>query len=468
MALLVEPARHECTTIGAKLDLELLAKTRPPPFVIETCEREVEGCATTRRTGEFEQDADSALAGSNVHGANVSCRKLRRRRRRRRVEVVADVLSRVLVPGAVGTGCSRFDLAVCILTFATLLLGLRDRGGEGASLGIDVRWSRQVSVGLESDRGRPDARGLLQLRPERQPHPDDRRCRTGQLRLRHAQQAHLGQPRNEGFAYGYDAASNLTQTTYPDGTVVSYAYDDDERMLSAATGGQTTNYAYNAASDLTKTTFPAGNGYAETRTYDRAGQLIDVKNANAAGVLSEFAYTLDPVGNPTTIVTSGGTSETATYGYDLLDRLTSVCFKSSCPRSNDPYIRWTYDKVGNRLTETRPSGPTTYGYNAADELTAAGSTAYGYDQNGNQTAAGTRSFSYDLANRLTSTTSGTTTTTYAYDGDGVRLKAQTGPGAAEITNYLWDVNGELPQLALEQDGANTPLRRYSTAPHASR
>ncbi|MGH3809688.1 MAG: hypothetical protein ACRDRU_24310, partial [Pseudonocardiaceae bacterium] len=49
-----------------------------------------------------------------------------------------------------------------------------------------------------------------------------------------------------------------------------------------------------------------------------------------------------------------------------------------------------------------------------------------YDPNGNQTQAGIRSFTYDAANRLSSTTASGTTASYAYDGDGLRLRASTG------------------------------------------
>lgn len=264
----------------------------------------------------------------------------------------------------------------------------------------------------------------------------------------------------DSFSYAYDSAGNLTSRTYPDGTTTSYGYDPGDQLASATSGGATTNYGYDVAGELTQTTLPASNGYVETRTYDRAGRLTEVKNANGGSVLSDFTSTLDAVGNPTTIVRSGATSETATYGYDANDRLTSVCYQTSCPGGSDPFIRWTYDAVGNRLTEARPSGTTSYSYNAADELTSAGSTSYSYDQNGNETAAGSRTFTYDLPNRLVSTTSGSTTTDYTYDGADNRLQASTGSQASARTKYLWDANGSLPQIALVRDGNDALLRRY--------
>jgi RHS repeat-associated protein len=262
------------------------------------------------------------------------------------------------------------------------------------------------------------------------------------------------------FSYVYDAANNLTQTTYPDNTVVTRGYDNDERLTSTASGGLTTSYGYDPASDLTTTTLPSGNGYVETRTYDRAGRLIGITNKKAATTLSGFSWTLDPAGNPTSNVRTGATSETDTYTYDNLDRLTSVCFQTSCPGGSDPFIRWTYDDVGNRLSEARPSGTTNYTYNNSDQLTQAGPTAYTYDSNGNEKTSGSTTFNYNMLNQLVSTTTGSTTTTYTYDGLGKRLQASTGTQAASKTNYLWDVNGDLPQIALERNGNNQLLRRY--------
>ena len=260
------------------------------------------------------------------------------------------------------------------------------------------------------------------------------------------------------FSYSYDPAGNVLSRTYPDATQTSYSYDEDNRLATVASGGNTTSYAYDAASNLTQTTLPTANGYIETRSYDRAGRLTEVNNAKTGSTLGDYVSTLDPVGNPTSI--QDGTN-TTTYTYDVNDRLTGVCYQASCAGAGDPFIRWTYDKVGNRLTETRPTGATSYTYNQLDQLTSTGSTSYTYDQNGNEKSAGTRMFTYDLANRLKTTTSGNSTTTYSYDGDGTRLQASTGTQASKKTNYLWDTNRDLPQLALERDGNNNLLRRYT-------
>jgi RHS repeat-associated protein len=266
---------------------------------------------------------------------------------------------------------------------------------------------------------------------------------------------------SDAFSYAYDLV-NLTQATYPGSAAVSYAYDDDERLQSAGPAGQTTSYAYDEAGNRTQTTLPSANGYLETRAYDRAGRATDVQSKKGTSTLSEFAITPDAVGNPLSVVRTGSLAQTQTYTYDGMDRLKSVCFQAgTCPGGSDPFIRWSYDGVGNRLSEQRSSGTTSSSYDTDDRLLSAGSTSYTYDQNGNELSAGSRTFSYDLANRLKTTTLGTTTTTYIYDGAGKRLQASTGTQASKKTNFLWDVNRGLPQVALERDGNNALLRRYT-------
>lgn len=64
---------------------------------------------------------------------------------------------------------------------------------------------------------------------------------------------------------------------------------------------------------------------------------------------------------------------------------------------------------------------------------------------------------HDLADRMTSATVGVTSQTYTWSGDGVRLSAATGAGAA-TTSFLVDRAAALPQVALERDGTGTVLR----------
>ncbi|MGH7540926.1 MAG: DUF6531 domain-containing protein, partial [Gemmatimonadota bacterium] len=235
------------------------------------------------------------------------------------------------------------------------------------------------------------------------------------------------------FSYAYDVLS-LTRATYPGGFSSDYTYDDDERLRTATSDEQTTTYGYDAAANPETTTLPSSTDVVETRTYDNAGRLTQVASERGQTNLATFTIDPDPVGRPRSVVRTGSLAQTQTYSYDALDRLTGVCFEAgTCPGGNDPFVRWSYDGVGNRLAETRPNETTAYSYNAADELTQAGSTTYDYDENGNQTRKAQQLFTYDLANRLRTHVSGNTTTTYLYDGEGKRLRAQTGPQANKTT-----------------------------------
>ncbi len=150
--------------------------------------------------------------------------------------------------------------------------------------------------------------------------------------------------------------------------------------------------------------------------------------------------------------------------YDALDRLTQVCYGAcpgggggggasaaavigpTCigcggsavinrppvnnpPPAGDTFTTWTYDPLGNRLTEVNYLGTTTS--------------------------------ASDLADRLVSTTVGTTTETYSYSGDGIRLSAATGSQAARTVRYLVDRTLGEGSVAIERDGANKTLRRYA-------
>ena len=280
---------------------------------------------------------------------------------------------------------------------------------------------------------------------------------------------------NGTFHYDYDDASNITGRTYPDTTTTSQTFDDDGRLLTVASGGQTTTLGYDAAGNVTTDTLPSGNGHVATRTFDRAGRLTTVENAKAGTILSKFLWTLDPAGNPTKVQTTRGASDTYdAYEYDTRNRLTASCFgvtsgATDCTGAANK-ITYAYDKVSNRTQEVRAgsvgnTGTIAYAYNSADQLTSTTqggtTTNHTYDTNGNQASIGARTFTYDLADRLVSTTNGGTTSTYGYDGDGQRISSTTGGGGADL-RYVWDPLAEsgIPELALERTPAGSLVRRY--------
>ena len=298
--------------------------------------------------------------------------------------------------------------------------------------------------------------------------------------------------------YAYDAAGNLTSRTYPDATVTTYAFDDDSRLASATSGGKTTTYTYDPASEVLTAATP--DGFTARSTYDPAGRLLEVANTSSAGTLSRSTYVLDPVGNRLSMTT---TRDVQLYMYDALNRLTKVCYNSctlsgggtgssatalaagtacySCgsggispdapptnggPSANDIFANWTYDAVGNRLTETNYLGGKTSTYDPADRLTSVagpgtGTTSYSYDANGNETSAGTTTYTYNLADRLVSAKVGSTTQTYTYAGDGVRLSASTGSQPSNTTGFVVDRSFALPTVVAERDGSGKTQATYT-------
>ncbi len=282
---------------------------------------------------------------------------------------------------------------------------------------------------------------------------------------------------NGTLHYGYDAADNVTSRTLPDGTITNIGFDDDERPTTHTAASATTTVGYDEAGNITSVALPAGNGYTETRTFDRAGRLTSVDNAKAGTSLSKFTWTLDAAGNPTKQSTLRNlVITTELYAYDTRNRITSDCWNVASNATDctgaPATITYGYDKVDNRTSETRTgtlSNPGTIisTYNAADQLTSTNNgtvTNYTYDPNGNQATAGTTSFTYDLANRQTSATTAGITSIYAYDGDNNRIQSTT-PAGADL-RYTWDPLAEtgMPEIALERTPAGTLTRRYLTTP----
>jgi RHS repeat-associated protein len=128
---------------------------------------------------------------------------------------------------------------------------------------------------------------------------------------------------------------------------------------------------------------------------------------------------------------------TITYTYDALNRLTAADY------SDGRYYHYTYDAVGNRLTQETQYLSIAYTYDIANRLTGVDGMSYTWDANGNLLSDGVNTYAYDSANRLISASNATHTSTYGYNGLGDRLR-QTVNG--QTTTYTLDLNTGLTQV----------------------
>jgi RHS repeat-associated protein len=276
-----------------------------------------------------------------------------------------------------------------------------------------------------------------------------------------------------GFTYAYFPDGRISSRTYPDATATSYSYFADGSLNTASSGGKTTTFAYDLANAKATKSLP--NAMVGTSTFDTAGRLTNLTNKKNATTYSSFAITPDAVGNPATVVatikdaaTGMPKIENQTYTYDDGERLQKVCFLAAdCSGTGVAGYSWTYDGVGNRLTQAAygsSPGTTYYKYDGANHLCWAGptsgtnctptpnnDTAYVYNARGDMTAAGSVTYGYDLANRLTNVTNGSTTDSYTYDGASNRLTNLH--NGSTTTTFAWDINASIPLLATDSDSS---------------
>ena len=307
-------------------------------------------------------------------------------------------------------------------------------------------------------------------------------------------------PGNQLTSYQYDLVGNLTNVTDPD-SVLTMTYDQANRLLTTSTAGSshqpnvtltytydkngnrlTVNggtashtYVYDVLNRLTSLTSPAGantftydalsrrtsltlpNGTQTTYTYDPASQVTTILHqlTVTSTQINKADYLYNGVGNRTSLTDKRGNQ---TFGYDVLDRLTSA----SHPLLGTAQA-FAYDAVGNRTT----TGNVT---NAGNQLTADATHSYQYDDNGNLTrktllATGHYThYTYDAENRLTKVedfvagnSTPAFTSTYRYDGLGRRIEKVAN---GQTKRYIYD--GE--DILLEYDGSNVLQARYTHGP----
>jgi len=247
----------------------------------------------------------------------------------------------------------------------------------------------------------------------------------------------------------YDADSNRTGFTAPDGSTNAYTYDTLNRLSTLANSwAGSFGFSYDALSRRTQMTRP--NGIATNYSYDKLSHLLSVLHQAGTSTIDGDAYTLDAAGNRTAKqdYLAGVTSN---YTYDKIYELTQVTQGTNTTES------YSYDPVGNRTASLAiPS----YTVNSSNELTSDSNASYTYDNNGNTltkvVGSNTTSYAWDFENRLTSVTLPGTggTVQFKYDPFGRRIQkvytTGSNPPTTTTTNYLYDGDNEVEQV--DQNG----------------
>lgn len=221
-------------------------------------------------------------------------------------------------------------------------------------------------------------------------------------------------------SYLCDGSNRRTSMSQPEGTT-NYGYDPAGRLSSATDwNGDTTVFNYDTDGRIAELGRP--NGVVSTWTYDAAGRVDRIEHQGPSGVIDFYDYGYDPAGNRTSMTSAGGLES---YTINLLNQLTGVSYPDGTN------VSFTYDPAGNRLTETTSGTTVDYTYDAASRLVDVDGSLYTYDPAGNLTSDGTNTYSYDWQGRLSTVGNGTSTSSYEYDGDDLRV-------TVEGQDYLYD------------------------------
>ena len=226
-------------------------------------------------------------------------------------------------------------------------------------------------------------------------------CKCGALRR-------LADPMGRTTTWRHDIQGRLTCKEYPDGSQVTYLYEDTTSRLEQRIDEtlQITQYNYN-----------------------RDDTLARISYTNAAVATAPVTFTYDADYNRITSMTDG--TGTTRYGY--------------IPITAQPALgAGQLETIDGPL----PNATITYGY---DELGRRTST----DINGTRS-----SVILDAAGRVTSETNALGTFTYTYDGNSLRETSQTCPnGLATIRSYGTNLQDFHLQQITNQNGT-TPISQF--------
>ncbi|MBQ2941275.1 MAG: RHS repeat-associated core domain-containing protein [Clostridia bacterium] len=236
--------------------------------------------------------------------------------------------------------------------------------------------------------------------------------------------------------YGYDGFGNIiktiSQNAFDTKGVISYnEYDNVKRTVTAITKNL----------DFDGTDAEETEVSRSVTTYDLMGRTVKVENGFSNGTALETkTFTYDYMGN--VLTETDGEGNTTSYAYNDLGQLLTVTDALSGITS------YTYDLAGNVASlETPGESVTSYTHDTLgrliSETDALGKTEYyRYDANGNVTGIKDRNLNvittaYDAANRPVSKAGGSLNVSYSYDAFDNLTEMVDATGTTEFS-YTYD------------------------------
>jgi YD repeat-containing protein len=234
-------------------------------------------------------------------------------------------------------------------------------------------------------------------------------------------------------AYRYDSAGRLAGMTYPNGRSIDYVRDAMGRISQITSTKDSiiqplvTSVLYQPFGPPQAVTF--ANGQVYQRTFDLDGRIASfTQGAQVQAITYDAASRITGIVDPTS--PASGNS----YGYDLLDRLTSYITPAVG-------LGYSYDAVGNRTQKTTNGVVTGYSYGAtSNRLTQAGPQTITTDGNGSITNNSRAQFAYDARGRMMTAVSGGVQVQYRINALGQRVQKIT---PTDSTVFHYDLAGKL-------------------------
>ena len=312
--------------------------------------------------------------------------------------------------------------------------------------------------------------------------------------------------------YTYDVIGNRTSLRKRDGSLLTYQYDNLNRVIlkqvpermsgpQALTAAQTRDvyYGYDLRNLQLYARFDSHSGEGVTQAYDGFGRLSS-SSTNMGGTTRTLGYQYDQGGRRTHITHPGGTWFRTDYdgagrtSYIWENGSIAMAYQGYYPHggiagrsyANGATSEWAYDAVQrpsamlHGLAGTSQDALWTYARNPAGQITsqtrdndayawaghyavarayitnglnqyiAAGNASFQYDANGNLIGDGTNTYLYDIENRLVGAPGGVV---LGYDPLGRLFEVSSTNGPT--TQFLYDGNGLVAEYV---SGAMT--RRY--------